>query len=336
MSRKIRVAAAQVGAVHLDSSRSSTLERLIKLLHNAASQGAQMVLFPECAFTTFFPRHLLNNDEELDAFFEHGEDVTQAPNTKRLFDEARRIGVDISVGFAERTSDGRGFNTCVYYSATLGKVLSKYRKIHLPGTIEPFENPDAINQLEKRYFEPGDLGFKAFRVPHLLPSALKASSNIGTDSNGKGDPIIGLQICNDRRWSEAWRCYGLQGTELVLVGFNTTSQGSELWGQRKSMTAEESEQEALFHHRLSMQSNSYMNSCFSISAARCGLDDGKYDLIGGSAIVDPQGHIIAEAKTKEDEVVFAEIDLEECRQGMEKVSTSLTWGMGPSSTRLPL
>jgi predicted amidohydrolase len=58
-----------------------------------------------------------------------------------------------------------------------------------------------------------------------------------------------------------------------------------------------------------------MNACFSISSARCGLDDGKYDLIAGSAIVSPEGHVIAEAKTKGDELVVAELDLSECRQG---------------------
>lgn len=93
---------------------------------------------------------------------------------------------------------------------------------------------------------------------------------------------------------------------------------AHLWGSRKSMSPKEAEAEALFHSRLVQQSNSYMNACFSISSARCGLDDGKYDLIGGSAICDPEGHILAEAKTVEDELVVAEIDLGECRQGKEK------------------
>jgi len=63
-----------------------------------------------------------------------------------------------------------------------------------------------------------------------------------------------------------------------------------------------------------------MNACFSISAAKAGLEDGKYDLIGGSCITDPEGHVVAEAKGKGDEIVFADIDLEDCRQGKEKVS----------------
>lgn len=46
-------------------------------------------------------------------------------------------------------------------------------EISFPGSKEPFPNPDAVNQLEKRYFEPGDRGFRAFRVPGLVPDAIK-------------------------------------------------------------------------------------------------------------------------------------------------------------------
>lgn len=110
----------------------------------------------------------------------------------------------------------------------------------------------------------------------------------------------------------------LQGVELVLCGYNTTSWAPDLWGYDKPITREAAEKQALFQHKLSMQGNSYMNSCFSISAARCGPDDGIYDMIGGSTIVGPDGVIIAETKTKDDEVIVADIDLEDCRMGKTK------------------
>ncbi|EME83056.1 uncharacterized protein MYCFIDRAFT_137421 [Pseudocercospora fijiensis CIRAD86] len=304
MSRKITVAAAQVGAVHKDASKPETVQRLIKLLHEAAEKKVQLVVYPECTLTTFFPRHFIESREELDTYFEHGADITQSPDVKPLFDEAKAQGIDICIGYAERTPDGSGYNTSVYYSASAGKVISKYRKVHLPGRVEPFEDPNATNQLEKRYFKPGDLGFKAFRAP-------------GLKTDGKGDPIMGMLICNDRRWPEAWRVYTLQGAEILMFGYNTGSHMSHLWGGT-SMSPEEQEQEALFHSRLVQQANSYMHACFSISSARCGVDDGKYDLIGGSSIVSPEGHVIAEAKTKEDELIVAEIDVAECRKGKER------------------
>lgn len=84
------------------------------------------------------------------------------------------------------------------------------------------------------------------------------------------------------------------------------------------MTKEEADIDAVFHHKLVMQGNSYMNSCFSISAAKAGLEDGKYDLIGGSCITSPEGHLLAEAKTKGNELLVVELDLEDCIQGKEK------------------
>jgi predicted amidohydrolase len=316
MPRRIRVAAAQLGAVHRDSTRQDTLSRMIKLLQSASTLNAQLVLLPETAFTAFFPRHLISDQQELDSYFEHADDVPGSPHTKPLFDEAKKLGIDISVGFAERTADGKGYNTSVYYSASQGKAIAKYRKVHLPGTKEPFENPNAVNQLEKRYFVPGNLGFKAFRAPDLVLDAQKKGA--GSVRPGSGDPIMGMMICNDRRWAEGWRCYGLQGVEIVLCGYNTAGFAPDLWGTRKPMTPQEAEDDAVFHHKLVMQGNSYMNSCFSVSAAKAGLEDGKYDLIGGSCITSPEGHVVAEAKTKDDEIVFAEVDLEDCRQGKEK------------------
>ncbi|SMY28650.1 unnamed protein product [Zymoseptoria tritici ST99CH_1A5] len=300
--RLLRVAAAQMGPTHYHDPRNKTLDRMIVLLENAASKGAQLVLFPETAFTTFFPRHLINNPVELDSFFEHG-DITTQPQTKPLFDKANELQVDISVGFAEKTDDGETFNSSIYYHARTRSILSKYRKVHLPGDFEPFDDPAATNQLEKRYFKPGNLGFNAFRVPDLV---------------GQGEPIFGMMICNDRRWAESWRVLGLQGVEVVLCGYNTAGFAPHLWGSSADMDPEEAREKALFHHKLVMQAHSYTNACFSVSAARCGLDDGKYDLIGGSCITGPEGEIIAEASTTEDEVVYAEIDLEKCRSGKER------------------
>jgi predicted amidohydrolase len=207
--RTLKVAAAQVGAVHRNADKKETVQRLIKLLEQGISQGVQLVVFPETTFTTFFPRHLFTDQVELDAFFEKGDDITSNPDVAPLFMLAKENKVDLYIGYAERTDDGRGFNTCIYYSGRVGKVLSKYRKVHLPGTKEPFEDPKAINQLEKRYFEPGNLGFQAFRAPGLVKDAVKkGAETTGQSTTGKGDPILGMMICNDRRWPEAWRMYG--------------------------------------------------------------------------------------------------------------------------------
>ncbi|KAL4914484.1 carbon-nitrogen hydrolase [Aspergillus aurantiobrunneus] len=305
MPRTVRLAAAQMGTTNKWDSRSQTLSRMLALLNNAASQGAQVVLFPELAFTTFFPRYLILDETELDAWFEHG-DIRTAPNTKALFDAAHTLNVDICVGFAEATDAGNHYNSCVYFHAASRSILSRYRKIHLPGDVEPLPDPTAVNQLEKRYFLPGDLGFQAFRVPGLV------------EGEAVPDPIFGQMICNDRRWAESWRSYGLQGVEVVLCGYNTNGFAPQFWGQTGDMTREEAEAFSLFHHKLVMQAHSYTNATFSVCAARCGLDDGKYALIGGSMVVDPEGRVLAESQGVEDEVVIAECDLGLCLAGKKR------------------
>lgn len=303
MSRTIRIAAAQVGAVHRTDIRENTLDRLVRLLNQAAEQGAQVVLFPECTFTTFFPRYLITNEAELESFFEHG-DVTTAENTRHIFERAKELEVDICIGFAEATDDGNYYNSCVYYHAKSGSILSKYRKVHLPGDVDPFPEPNAVNQLEKRYFKPGNLGFNAFRVPGQVET-----------TSEHGEPIFGMMICNDRRWAEAWRCLSLQGVEVVLVGFNTPGFAPQMWGASADVSPAEARAEAIFHHKLVMQAHSYTNACFSVSAARCGLDDGRYDLVGGSTIIGPDGKIMIESKTEEDEIIIADCDLDRCLPG---------------------
>ena len=134
--------------------------------------------------------------------------MTEDTNVAAFFAEARRLGVDVQIGYGEDTGSEGRYNTAVYVSGKDGSVLNKYRKVHLPGTVEPFDlDPNTTNQLEKRYFLPGNLGFNAFRATSLKEEC------------GGSSPIVGQLICNDRRWAEGWRCYGLQGVEILCCGY---------------------------------------------------------------------------------------------------------------------
>lgn len=317
------VAAAQLGPIQLATPRSEVIGRMIKLLDQAAASKVNLVVFPELALTTFFPRHIIEDPNELAKYYEN--ESTDTPdallvntNTKALFDQAKSHSIDISFGYAERWTDSKGmttsFNTMIYYSATSNKIQAKYRKVHLPGTEKPLRKPKNAEQLEKMYFASGDLGFEAFRVPGLIQTSLKAKDVEGEDKcEGKGDPIMGMLLCNDRRWPEGWRCYGLQGVELVLQGYNTRGYAPQNPG-----TADEQEQLAIFHHRLACQAGSYQNACFSINCGKAGYEDGGL-LIGSSIIVAPSGKVIAESKTSDDELIVANIDLADCRFNKEGV-----------------
>ena len=287
MTRVVRIAGAQTGPIQRADRRSATLERLTALLERAAAQGAKLVVFPELAFTTFFPRWQLAG-AELDVYFER---EMPNPDVQALFDKARDLGVGFYVGFAELAPDGRRFNTSVLVGPD-GTLLGKYRKVHLPGTTEP--RPGIrYQQLEKRYFEYGDMGFPAFRTPLW------------------SDAIVGMMICNDRRWPKSWRVLGLQGVELVLLGYNSAAFDP-------NGGASESAELRTFHSKLVVQANAYMNATWAVAVAKAGNEDGA-GLIGGSCIVDPDGQIVAEAKSLGDEVIVADCDLDRCLQGKTKM-----------------
>lgn len=226
--RLLTMAAAQLGPVKsLDTPRSEVLLRMIKLCEDAAVKNVRLVVFPELAFTTFFPSYIIEKQEDLDRFFEPASPkdpyaIIDSPNGKPLFDKAAELGLDVYVGYGERWTDENGkvsyYNTAIYYSASQRRGIAKYRKVHLPGAYEPDLRPVVTQQLEKRVFAVGNLGFEAFRVPDLITGAVKSKDAKSTeDMQGQGDPIVGMLLCNDRRWAESWRSYGLQGVELVLV-----------------------------------------------------------------------------------------------------------------------
>lgn len=278
MSRKFVVAAAQMGPIARDEPRASAVSRMCAMMRSAHARGAALVVFPELALTTFFPRWYMQDTAEIDQWFE-----TEMPNgeVKPLFDLARELKIGFHLGYAELTPEGRHFNTAILVSGQ-GEIVGKYRKIHLPGH---FENEDwrPFQHLEKRYFEKGDVGFPVFDA-----------------FGGK----LGMCICNDRRWPETWRMLGLGGAELVVLGYNTPLHYPP---------APEHDHLQYFHNELSVQAGCYQNGLWAVAVAKAGMEEGS-ELIGGSVIVAPTGEIVARCVTSGDEVISAEIDLDRCTE----------------------
>ncbi len=277
MTRILKVAAAQLGPIHLADGRAQVVERLIAMLHQAHGMGCRLVIFPELALTTFFPRYWMEDQAEVDAFFE-----TAMPNpaTQPLFDEAARLGIGFYLGYAELTQEigtPRHFNTSILVDDD-GNIVGKYRKVHLPGHSNHI--PDvAFQHLEKRYFEVGDLGFPVWNA---------------------FEGVMGMCICNDRRWPETFRVMALQGAEMVVLGYNTPT---------TNIHHDEPLHLRMFHHRLCMQAAAYQNGMWVVGTAKAGKEDG-HGLYGGSCIVAPTGEIVAQAMTEGDEVITYTCDLD--------------------------
>jgi hypothetical protein len=277
MTRMVTVGAAQMGPIALAESRQVVVQRLVALLEQGARHGCDLVVFPELALTTFFPRWYFESQDEVDTFFEQS---MPGPQTQPLFEASKKLGVGFYLGYAELTEEGgqtRRFNTSILVDAS-GTIVGKYRKVHLPGHAE-HEPWRQFQHLEKRYFETGNLGFPVFRA---------------------FGGIVGMAICNDRRWPETYRVMGLQGVEMILIGYNTPVHNPP---------APEHDNLSHFHNELVMQAGAYQNGSWVVGVGKGGCEEG-VDQIGNSVIIAPSGEIVAACSTLGDELAIARCDLD--------------------------
>jgi predicted amidohydrolase len=271
----VRVAGAQLGPIARSDSRAVVVARLIELLRDAHARGAELVVFPELALTTFFPRWFIETWADVDEFFERS---MPSAATQPLFDAARDLGVGFAIGYAELTDDGHRYNTTILVERD-GSIVGTYRKVHLPGH-EDHEPWRPFQHLERRYFEPGHefTTWPAF--------------------NG----FVGVATCNDRRWPETYRVLALQGCELALIGYNTPIHYAPDPSQDRL---------AGFHNSLVLQSGAYQNGMWIVAVAKCGVEEG-VDSLAESCIVAPSGEIVARATTATDEIIVADCNLDQC------------------------
>ncbi|MCP5027413.1 MAG: N-carbamoyl-D-amino-acid hydrolase [Actinomycetia bacterium] len=280
--RILNLGAAQLGPIARDEPRSTVVSRLIALLRQGHQAGCDLVVFPELALTTFFPRwYLDDNPEELDSYYE-----TEMPNeaTGPLFHEAKQLGIGFCLGYAELTPEGGRFNTYILVERD-GSTVARYRKVHIPGH-EEHEPERQFQHLERRYFQESDEGFGVWRA---------------------FGGVVGMAICNDRRWPETYRVMGLQGAELIMIGYNTPLHYAPDPGQNPLQS---------FHNHLVMQAGAYQNGTWVVGVAKGGTEEG-VESLAQSAIYAPSGQIVAQAVTTGDELITARCDLDWCRQYKE-------------------
>ena len=276
MSRIVTVGAAQMGPIQRDHTRKEVVERLITLLRQGHQAGCDLVVFPELALTTFFPRWFIDDITQADHWY---ETEMPSPVTQPLFDEAKKLKIGFCLGYAELTTDGHRFNTQILVERD-GSIVAKYRKVHIPG--HEHNEPDRpFQHAERYYFEPSMEGFGVWKA-----------------FGGR----LGMMICNDRRWPESYRVMGLQGVEMILCGYNTPIH-----------YVPDPSQDILqgFHNSLVMQSGAYQNGSWVIGVAKGGVEEG-VDSLGQSMIVAPSGQIVAQAFTTGDELISARCDLDWC------------------------
>ena len=175
LTSHVRVAAIQCA---FTASQEDNVARIEALVHEAAAQGAHVILPPELFEGLYFCR------EEKDAFFDWAKPAAGHPTITRFQGLAKELGVVIPVSFFER--DQQAFYNSLALVDADGSVLGVYRKSHIP---------DGPGYEEKFYFRPGNTGFKVWDTRF-----------------GK----LGVGICWDQWYPECARAMMLMGADILL------------------------------------------------------------------------------------------------------------------------
>ena len=173
--REVTVAATQMACSNETDKNVSNAEKLVR---QAASEGAQIILIQELFESQYF---CMDQKEEL---FELSKPFENHPTIKKFSELAKELKVVLPVSFFEKANRAH-YNSVAIVDAD-GSVLGKYRKSHIP---------DGPGYQEKFYFNPGDTGFKVWNTKYAK---------------------IGVGICWDQWFPEAARSMVLNGAELLL------------------------------------------------------------------------------------------------------------------------
>jgi N-carbamoylputrescine amidase len=194
---------------------------------------------------------------------------------------AKEHGVAIHASLFERTgyADGRGLNTAILIDKT-GNLVGKTPKLHIPVTEGYFED---------QYFTPGPADKDPYPIWQL-----------DHDSGVK----LGLPTCWDEWFPEVARSYGLAGADVLCY---PTAIGSE--PDHPDFDTEPLWRQTIVGHAIA-------NGLFIVVPNRYG-SEGTIDFYGSSFIVDPYGRILARAARSGDEILVADLDLDQRRDWLD-------------------
>lgn len=178
------------------------------------------------------------------------EAITGSVFLQFLVSQCQRYNLHIVSGFNEREGD------LLYNSAILvgpQGIIGKYRKLHL------FMN-------EKDFFEPGNVGLPVFDI---------------------GQARVGMLVCFDWLFPEAWRALALKGTDLICHPSNLVLPGLA--------------QKAVPIRALT-------NRVYVVTANRVGTES-NLTFTGLSTIADPRGEVLLQASSSEERVGLVNVDI---------------------------
>ena len=266
----------QVGLIQLSCSPDpdANLQKAAQRVREAGRNGAQIICLPELFRTQYFCQR------EDPALFDLAETIP-GPTTEAISKAAIDAKAVVVASIFEQRARGLYHNTAVLIGND-GAIKGLYRKMHIP---------DDPLYYEKYYFTPGDLGFKAF------------DTDVGR---------IGTLVCWDQWYPEGARLTALQGAQLL---FYPTAIG---WHPAEKERYGAAQHDAW---RTIQRAHAIANGVFVAAVNRVGHETGNIrgneatgaglQFWGGSFLADPFGRVLAEASHDREEILCAEVNLNE-------------------------
>jgi len=202
------------------------------------------------------------------------------PSTTFYCELAKKLGVVIVASLFEKRAPGLYHNTAVVIESN-GEIVGKYRKMHIP---------DDPAYYEKFYFTPGDMGFHPIQT-----------------SVGK----LGVLVCWDQWYPEAARLMAMQGAEMLIY--------PTAIGYADNDTPEEQQRQRMAWQTV-MRGHAVANGLPVVAVNRVGFEPDPSGQTAGiqfwgtSFVAGPQGEIIYEASTDDEESIVVEMDMDRSEQ----------------------
>ncbi len=251
----LSIASIQMEPVFGDTA--SNVERIVRLIDEAADKGARLVVLPELCNTGY----VFNSRAEA---FALAESIPDGPTVAAWSAAAKRRDLYIVAGIAERAGE-KLFNSAVMIGPQ--GYIGTFRKVHLWGD-------------ENLYFEPGDLGFPVFPTPF-----------------GR----VGMMICYDQWFPEAYRTCALRGADIVCIPTNWVP-----------IPGQDPKREAMAN--IIAMAAAHTNSIYVAAADRIGTERGQ-PFIGQSLIVSYTGWPVGgPASSDKEEIVLATVNVSDARR----------------------
>lgn len=261
MEEKLKVTAIQMRI--FSKSKEENIAHALELIERDSSTKSRVVCLPELFSTPYFAT------TEAIEMFEFAETIP-GPTTETLAEVARKLNAYIIGSIFERDKLEHLYYNCAFLIDSKGNLVGKYRKMHIP-----FVNHRNKYINEKYYFRPGDLGFPVFSLDRLK---------------------VGMLICYDRSFPEAWRCLALKGAGIVFVPTASSGWRSESW-------------------EFGLRTKALENGLFVVAPNRVGKEnfyrENSPAFFGSSLIIGPLGNTLAKAGSDDEEIISAELDFED-------------------------